>query len=774
MGTMLIWHETPDAPRAPERVSAGEWVTLTVGTWPVETGQSVWLEVTVEHADGTTDSRRLAAEWRENAGGNSYWRAELTPLATGDRVRYQVRGRSDAGGVTGPTGEFRVGPKLYLALLWHQHQPLYRDATVPTPQGSYRLPTLRQHAIRDYYPMAALVAEHPGVHLTINLTPVLLAQLEDYVVRAATDRALELTRTPAEALHPKERDELLRTFFDANPATQIRPHRRYAELWEQARAGALNDPQDLRDLQMWANLAWFGQEYRDGEVALVTDETASVRRFVAQERGFDVADVEAMIAEQYKILRAVLPIHRLLQERGQIEVATSPFYHPILPLLVDSDRSTLDRPGATLPPRFAHPEDADAQVRLAVEAYEGWFGRPPRGMWPAEGGVSQSVLPLFARYGLRWIASDRGVLARSGSFGYRADQPDVLCQPYRAEEGDAAVSVFFRDGWLADHIGFHYQHYADYAQAAREFLEQTKQRYTRQVLGPGDRVLTVALDGENAWSSYRDDARPFLHELYRLLEADAEVATVTCAEYLEGNAARGIAPHPLEEQERVHELFAGSWADEVGSTPGVDLGTWIGEAEENAAWALLGEVRAHLAASGATPERAPEAYQAVYAAEGSDWFWWLGSDQESSRDAELDALFHVHLQQVYHALGEAAPPHVTPHAGPPEVVWTPTCPVDMMAPDERLLVRVDHPGRLLCSANGDAPRSSELVLVRGVDAGVPHFQHLLGPFAPETREVRFRLVPERGQSEPGPETVVRILPEQSVAHEDARAQPSQA
>ena len=738
---MEIWHATSDAPRTPERVSAGEWVSLTIGTWPIGTGQRVWVEVVVERADGTTDSRHVAASWRENARGNSYWRVELAPFATGDRVRYRVRGRAGDGVASGPAGEFRVGPKLYLALLWHQHQPLYRDASRPTARGSYLLPAVRLHAIRDYYAMAALVAEHPGVHLTINLTPVLLAQIEDYVERGATDRALELTRTPAERLGTSERAELLRTFFDANPDTQIRPHRRYAELWDRARSGTPLDAQELRDLQMWANLAWFGQEYRDGHVALVTGETASVRRFVERERDFTVADVEAMIAEQYRILRAVLPVHRRLQEFGQIEVSTSPYYHPILPLLLDTDRATLDRPGTTRPLRFAVPEDADAQVRLGAESHAQRLGRPPRGMWPAEGAVAQQLIPLFARHGAQWIASDRGVLARSGRWGYRADDPDVLCQPYRAEEGGSAVSVFFRDGSLADQIGFHYQHHADYAEAARQFVEQIKVRYARQVRGPGDRVLTVALDGENAWSAYREDARPFLRELYRLLETDAELATVTFSEYLDGNAARGIPPHPAAEQEHVHELFTGSWADEDRSAAGVDLGTWIGEEEENAAWMLLGEVRAHLAASGATLESAPAAYHAMFAAEGSDWFWWLGSDQESGRDAELDALFHAHLQQVYHALGEAAPAHVTPHGGPPTVVWTPTCPVTSLAPGERLLVRMARPGRLVYAVNQSAPHFAQLTLVRGREAAAPHFQRLLGPFAPGDREVRFRFAP---------------------------------
>jgi alpha-amylase/alpha-mannosidase (GH57 family) len=291
------------------------------------------------------------------------------------------------------------------------------------------------------------------------------------------------------------------------------------------------------------------------------------------------------------------------------------------------------------------------------------------------------VIPILARNGIRWTATDRRVLARSGKWGYPADDPDVFCQPYHAGDGDGALSIFFRDGWLSDHIGFHYQQHPDYVAAAREFLEQMKQRFARAIRGSDDRILTVIMDGENAWSAYRDDARPFLHALYRLLEQDAEIETVTFTEYLDGSGARALAPHPLDQQPRVHDLYPGSWADERGSGPGVDLGTWIGEPEENDAWALLGEARDHLDESEQTLETCPAAFQAMYAAEGSDWFWWLGTDEESGRDAELDGIFHAHLRAVYHALGEHAPEHVTPHVRPSAVLLTRDAPVVPQRPD---------------------------------------------------------------------------------------------
>ncbi|MFQ6059087.1 MAG: hypothetical protein ACE5MB_09460 [Anaerolineae bacterium] len=774
---MHVWHLTPDAPRSPHRVSPGQRVALHIGTWPIEPGQSAWVTYRVEHPDGTADEGRVDAVWQRNEGVNSYWRAEVGPFVEGDRVTYTVHGRSPRSEVTGPTASFRVGPKLYLAILWHQHQPVYKDISHPAQKGSYIHPWVRLHAIRDYYSMAALVAEHPGVHLTINLTPALLWQIEDYVEHGATDRALELTLKPAEALTNEEREQVLGTFFDAHWHNQIFPYPRYKELFVQRREGLplrqaqgrLFTDQDLRDLQMWFNLAWFGKEFREGEVQLATGEIASVRRFVEQGRDpsaalrrgsgqasghcFSLADIQAMVAEQYKIMRAVIPIHRQLQERGQIEVSTTPFYHPILPLLVDTDRATIDRPRTTHPRRFAHPEDAEAQVRLAIECYERCFGRAPCGMWPAEGAVSQFVIPFFTRHGVRWIATDRGVLARSGRWGYDVDNPDVLCQPYRAENGEVrgeiggalsspfsplpSVSVFFRDTQLSDAIGFRYHGYADYGQAARDFLREVKERFARQVTGDEDRVLTVILDGENAWGAYREDARPFLHALYGLLERDDEVRTVTFSEYLEGNPARGIAPHPLEEQTKVYDLFTGSWIDENASAPGVDLGTWIGEEEENRGWELLGQARDFLGQTGATPETAPAAFQALYMAEGSDWFWWFGEDQDSGNDDEFDDLFRTHLKNVYRGLGVESPAALDRHIVPHAVVWTFTQQVARIQAGDRLTVRTNCPGVLTWQLDGGEPQTAEMVPTGGVMAGVQRYHLTLGPFPPEAREVRF-------------------------------------
>ena len=738
---MELWYRT--APTG--RVAPETGVVIELGTWPIAPGQSVRVVARAALADGQVVEQRVDASWQSNAGTDSHWRAALAPFADGARVSYHAEATFPDGQVTLPERPFTVGPRLHLVLLWHQHQPLYRDLTRQDPRGSFAQPWVRLHALRDYYGMAALVAEQPVVHVTINLTPILLWQLADYVERGATDRALELTRTPAETMTAADRELVASTFFEADWHHQVLRHRRFAELFAVRQARGALDVQDVRDLQMWFNLAWFAPEFREGEVTLPTGEVASVRRFVDRQRGFTHDDIVAMVAEQYKVLRAVVPLHRALQESGQIEVSTTPFAHPILPLLVDTDRATIDRLGASHPRRFSWPEDADAHVRLAVRTYADAFGRSPRGMWPAEGAVASFVIHHFARYGMRWIASDRGVLARSGHWGYDADKPELFCQSWLAPANSAAagtasqeaVSIFFRDGRLSDRIGFAYQHWPDASAAAADFVARLR-TVADGITDDEDRVLTVVLDGENAWGSYADDGRPFLRALYAALAGAPDIRTVTCSEYLDGDAARGVRPHPATSQPVVHDLFAGSWIDEYGSAPGVDLGTWIGEGEENRAWELLGAVRADLARMEPPPERLTAPWLALYAAEGSDWFWWFGADQESGSDDAFDALFRTHLRAVYDMLGRAAPPLLTRHIVPQVATWRFTAPVDALQPGDSLRVVTNCPGELAWWVDAEPPRVAALRPARGVMAGHGVHGIVIGPFDPAARDLRFR------------------------------------
>jgi len=737
---MKIWHLTPETPRFPFHVSAGQNVNLQLGTWPIENGQATWIDFRIVHPDGTEETGKAQGTWTFNRDGNSYWFIDFGPFGDGDRVEYGLRGISPSGATAGGDFAFLVGPKIHLAILWHQHQPLYKDLQAKQHKGSYPFPWVRLHAIRDYYSMAAILERHPQVHLTINLTPVLLWQIEDYAERGATDRALDLTLTPAARLSVSQREEILGKFFEADWHTQIFSWPRYRELFEKRRNGEPFSSQDLTDLQMWFNLAWFAPEFQEGKVELPDGSVTSVRALIEKGGGYTRHEIEGMVDEQLKIMRNIVPIHRRLQDRGQIEVSTTPFFHPILPLIVDTDQATIDRDGAVHPTRFHRPEDATAQIQSAVQFYQERFGRPPRGMWPAEGAVGQSVVSLFTESGIQWIATDRGVLVRSGRYGYDVYDPNVLCQAYRVDdESGEGVAVFFRDTALSDKIGFHYQRYDDAGEAAADFLREVKERFAWRVDDPENRVVSVILDGENAWGAYRQQARPFLHALYAALSADPEIRTVTFAEYLEGNADRRVAAHPVAELTKVYDLFYASWIDENGSRPGNDLGTWIGEVEENRAWDLLREAREVLGSSGATPKSHPKAFQPLYAAEGSDWFWWFGEDQASDSDAEFDDLFRAHLKNVYRAVGRRPPAGLDAHIVPHAPIWTFARPIRSLQEGDRLIVRTNCAGRLIWRTHVDeAWAEANMIPAGGAMAGLHRYSLTLGPFVRVARFVEFR------------------------------------
>jgi alpha-amylase/alpha-mannosidase (GH57 family) len=733
---MTIWHETDDTPRTPYWVPPGVDVHVVAGTWPIEPDQSVSVIWERTDRDGRTVGGATDAHWQGNTGANSYWTARLGPFADGDQMTYAVHGRSADGTVHTVPRSFHVRP-LYVAWLWHQHQPLYRDHAAPG-RPTFRHPWVRLHAIRDYYSIAALAAE-ADVHVTLNLTPVLLEQIDDYVRNGATDTALDLTRRPAETLTSVEVEDILSTFFDADWHHQIYIHTRYRELFEQRTAGGRFSRQDIRDLQMWFNLAWFGRDFRATTVGLSTGEVVTVDRFVRQERGFSHEDLESMVEDQYRILRAIVPLHRALQDLGRIEVSTTPAFHPILPLLIDTDRATVDRLGATLPPRFAYPEDASAQLDLARADYTRRFGHPPLGMWPAEGAVSADAVAVAGRRGWQWIATDAGILARSGRWGYQTSDPDVLCQPYVIADEPGSPAIFFRDTDLSDGVGFRYGQYADAATAARDFMGVIEARYLHRLRGDADRVLTIVLDGENAWGGYPDDGRPFLRELYRRLATDGRVKTVTFTEYLGGNPSRNITPHLPANAARVHDLATGSWIDEPGSAPGVDLGTWIGEPEENAAWRLLGDARGALALANPTTD---DARVSILAAEGSDWFWWFGNDQDSRNDAAFDDLFRAHLRHAYEVMGVPAPDALDDPIVSRPVVWTFTKPVSAMRRSDQVLIRTNCPGRLTYQVDSSDVSEMTLTAVGGVMAGARRFQATLGPFGSHARRLSFRFICE--------------------------------
>jgi alpha-amylase/alpha-mannosidase (GH57 family) len=540
---------------------------------------------------------------------------------------------------------------IYLSIVWHQHQPVYyKDPGT----GVYAKPWVRVHASKDYYDMAAILQDYPNVHVTFNLTPSLIRQLDDFAA-GATDTYWEMTKAPADQLTDDQKRFILRYFFDINPKIVSR-FPRYVEL-QAMRAGAGNveiqaametwTAQDYRDLQVLFNLGWTDPDF------LAQDPLSAL---VAKGRGYTEEDKAVVLDEHLRILKEVIPLHREMQETGQIEVTMTPFAHPILPLLVDTNLARVALPSVQVPvPPFRYGQDAVAHLERGVELYHDHFDVDPRGMWPAEGSVAQIIVNMVGRAGIRWMASDEGVLAKSlgmDSFARDVDdvvqEADALYRPYTVTGADGIpVSIVFRDVVISDKVGFTYSGQPGSA-AAADFVRRVHHIHDRlQEQGAqGPNLVTVILDGENAWEYYDNDGKEFLHTLYETLSQDPAIVTVTPSEYLE--------MFPEEPSRQIGDLWPGSWIDH-------DFSTWIGEDEENRAWDVLRQVREilheHETGARARPSvgALEEALTHMYIAEGSDWFWWYGADQNSGSDEDFDRQYRDTLRQVLVALDEEPP-----------------------------------------------------------------------------------------------------------------------
>ena len=548
-----------------------------------------------------------------------------------------------------------LGTPLYLAIVWHQHQPrYYKDLKT----GESFAPWVRLHGIKDYYDMVSILEKYPDIHFTVNLTPVLLMQLEDeiklYEEGKSPDVCVRMTLKNADSLTYEDKKYLLENFFSANWDNMIDIWPRYKELRLKrvfTTSGSIDfdasikkfTTQDWRDLQVWFNLAWFDPDFQEGDVKLPTRETVSVKKFIDKGRNFSEKDKREIIDIQFKILKAIIPEHRKLQEIGQIEVITTPYFHPILPLIYNTDLAKEAMPLTPLPPKFSYPKDAEWHVKKAVEKYEKIFGRKPVGMWPAEGAVAQATVPIVSKAGFRWMASDAGVLSRSLNQGLL--QEDDLYRPYKVITGKDTLYMVFRDTDLSDRIGFRYKSFTG-VQAANDFILRLYEIHKKFANSNEPHLVTVILDGENAWEWYKHDAKEFFHSFYSQLSQAKWIKTVKVSEFLEKYPPKRIITH----------LFAGSWIN-------ADFSTWIGEPEENMAWDYLGKVRKDYKKaklSGKYPAGVlKKAFHELTSAEGSDWFWFFGNDQNApGGDKWTDVMFRRTLKNVYEILGKPYPAYL--------------------------------------------------------------------------------------------------------------------
>ncbi len=543
-------------------------------------------------------------------------------------------------------------PVIRIVFVWHMHQPFYKDLVT----GEYRLPWVRLHALKDYYGMVKLLDEFPHVHQTFNLVPSLITQIEDYVSGTARDPFLEVARKPAAELTEAEKRFALQYLFQANPDNLIGRYPRYRELYHRfaalsfdaERAATEFSAQDLTDLQVLSQIAWFDEYFVDGPSA-----EARILQLIAKGSGFTPDDQRLVMEVEAKILEAVLPAYRAAAERGSAEISTSPFYHPILPLLCDSDQGAVSSPGLPLPQRrFQHPEDAAEQIHRALDVHERVFGKRPEGMWPSEGSVSDEVIRIAAKEGVRWMATDEGVLGRSLHIYFGRSREGKLHESVAAElyniyqmPGESVpMHMVFRDHSLSDLIGFVYAG-MEPRDAAQHFIGQIKQSASSVIAQGKDAVVSVILDGENAWEYFPKSGREFLRRLYQAISDDPQLEAVTVSE--------AIAKHKPDGFGELKSLVPGSWINS-------NFNVWIGAPEDNRSWDALNDARDFYAthAKDAPHAQRALAHEELLIAEGSDWNWWYGPEHHSANDEDFDALYRRHLSNIYQALGGTPPEYL--------------------------------------------------------------------------------------------------------------------
>lgn len=541
--------------------------------------------------------------------------------------------------------------RVHLVLLWHMHQPQYRDPAT----HRYILPWTRLHALKDYWGMVRVLEATPQVHATFNIVPSLAMQIEEYASGKFDDPWFDIVFKPAAELTIAEKNEILHRAFQLNHEQLMSRWPRFVELfkWSQGlgseRASEQFGIRDWRDLQLLSQLAWMDEEYLANDLI--------VSSLARQGSNFSEQDKENLRARQAELLQRVLPEYRSAAERGQIEISTTPFYHPILPLLCDSQIARVANPySPSLAPPFRFPDDAKEQLVRAQNYHAKLFSKMPQGLWPSEGSVSDEVLGIAAELGFRWFATDEGVLGRTRNIGFWRDADGIpenaaeLYSPWKFRIGGREIYGFFRDHYLSDLVGFVYSRMGP-AEAAEDFHRRLRMIGDRAHWG---RPATVAviLDGENAWEYYSGNGREFLRQLYGRIAQDCDIRALTASEAIAHAGNVGT----------LEGIFPASWIN-------TNFDIWIGHSQDLHAWELLRNAReaySRIQSEGTgTPNEnpgkidLPRAREALLAAEGSDWCWWYGPENSSSTDAEFDELYRKHLTEVYVALGLDVPANVS-------------------------------------------------------------------------------------------------------------------
>lgn len=533
--------------------------------------------------------------------------------------------------------------RLPVVLLWHMHQPQYRDALT----GEYVYPWTLLHAIKDYADMAAHLEDDPSARAVVNFTPVLVEQileLADQVtrhLRHGTDLPDPVLALLSDVQLPEDRSrrlELLRAVMRAQRKQVIEPLPVFAELVDLAthfatpeRVAYASDDL-LTDLGVWYHLAWTGETIRRRD--------PRIGQLMARGRAFRLEERRMLLSMIGETLTSLIPRYRALADKGRVEIAVSPYGHPILPLLCDFETARETLPGSALPSNLQYPggrERATWHLDEAVRMFTELFGRRPVGCWPSEGAVSDEALQLIDAAGFRWVASSANVLRNSlrgsNAAGIGDDGDTAFNRPYVLPQ--QKLAQFYRHDTLSDLVGFTYStwHGDDATNHLVHELAQLAERYA----GDPQRVILIALDGENAWEHYPQNGYHFLRALYARLAQHPALELTTLAEFV----ARAPKSEPIA------HVMAGSW---VHGT----LSTWMGDRDKNAAWDLLCAAKREydrvIADNTLDAAQREAAMRQLALCESSDWFWWFGDYNPAEAVHQFDQLFRRQLTTLYRLL----------------------------------------------------------------------------------------------------------------------------
>ena len=543
-----------------------------------------------------------------------------------------------------------MGKKLSIAFIWHMHQPIYKSE----PEGLYLMPWVRLRAIKDYLDMLFVMDKFKGLKLNFNLVPMLISSIYDYGYNDAHDIFSRLTTTPVEELTDDEKEFILNHFFDVNYQNMILPYPEYKKLYDkrfQSPDVSIHDfsPQEYADIMSWFNLVWFDPMWR---------ENPEIKSLFEKKNGeFTQADREKIIKLQRDLIKKIIPAYKKYQEDGKIEISTSPYYHPILPLLLDMDDAKVANPNAQYPEINSDmSSDARLNVEIALDTFEDIFGIRPSGIWPSEQCISEKTLQLFQNLGVRWTISDEGILEQAlkkefvRDFRGYLEDPYDLCHSYTYNYEDKKIDLLFRDAVIPNLIGFEYPHH-DPVKAANDLYDRIKTRQKKLLSSPDEKhILTIAMDGENCWENYPNDGHEFLETLYKLILEDDDLETVRVSDYLD-------EIDKLENRKNsfvLETIKPGSWINR-------DFLLWIGEPTKNLAWTYMDNARCALIdyqQKYPEDENLEAAWQELLISQSSDWYWWYGEPNDSGQDDIFDHLFREHLKNIYKAIKKPVPKYL--------------------------------------------------------------------------------------------------------------------